>query len=72
MVDLKKARLEHITLLDLSDNQIDGDGIKALVSSHFPELQSLSINDNKIYNRGMSYLAKGNWPKIKYLQVLRC
>jgi Ran GTPase-activating protein (RanGAP) involved in mRNA processing and transport len=68
----QECRIEANLGLDLSDNQIDEIGIKALASSDWVRLRLLYISNNNIRNKGMSFLAKANWPKLYYLSIVYC
>ncbi len=67
---LANAGLPKLGSLDLANNGLGEQGMKALANSPFARtLVELKLGENKIGDKGAKALAAGNWPWLKHLYV---
>lgn len=59
----------QLCILDLSNNQLDGNAVWALTQVNWTDLKALSLNVNKLGSSGMQHLVSCSWPSLEGLEL---
>jgi uncharacterized protein (TIGR02996 family) len=66
------SHLDHVQLLDLSENGIGIRGATDLTLAQVPALHELRLTRNPIKDRGLLALAQAAWPSLEHLDATEC